>query len=78
MARVYSKTIEECGEDCPSFKEDAYAFAIHGCDLCDDDLTAERFQELARSGKKFPDFCPLPTDEEHIARVMAALVPRRG
>jgi hypothetical protein len=62
MGRVYKTIISECGKECPAFCEDGWNTAIHSCELHDEEMPAEMFQELALHGESFPDLCPLPVD----------------
>lgn len=65
MPKIYKKVIAECGENCPSFAEDSFYYGIHGCYLCPDErVTAEMFHEITKSGKNFPDWCPLQDEKE--------------
>jgi hypothetical protein len=64
MARKYEVAVQECGEDCPAFSEDGYSCAVHSCELCEDELPAEMFQEMAGNGERFPSFCPLQEIED--------------
>lgn len=64
MSRKYQVEVEECGEYCPAFLEDGYACAVHSCEMHNEDMPAWMFQEMAKNGKLFPDFCPLVEVED--------------